>query len=67
MKRKLRNRLGRLTIREVTIRPITPKFDINRKLNGKPMATVRIDNHMLYVVNPCPIIKLPALRLPKEE
>ena len=67
MKRKLMNRLGRPAVREATIKPITPKFEINRKPNGKPMTTVRMDSFMLYAVNPCPFIKLPALRLPKAE
>lgn len=48
--RKPINKLGRLTVKVVTIKPITPKLEINRKLMGKPIATVRIDNFMLNVV-----------------
>ena len=48
--RKLMNKLGRLTVNEVTIKPMTPKREINRKLTGKPIATVRIDIFMLNVV-----------------
>ena len=65
MKRKLMNKPGRLTVNEVTINPMTPKLDIKMKLNGKPIAAVRIDIFKLKLVCPCPFIKLPTLRLPK--
>jgi len=50
MNRKLMNKLGRLTVNEVAIKPMTPKLEINRKLSGKPIATVRMESFMLYVV-----------------
>ena len=50
MKRKLMNKPGRLTVNEVTIKPITPKLDIKMKLNGKPMAAVRTDTFKLNFV-----------------
>ena len=50
MNRKLMNKLGRLTVNEVAIKPMTPKLEINRKLSGKPITTVRIESFMLYVV-----------------
>ena len=50
MKRKLMNKPGRLTVNEVTIKPITPKFDIKMKLNGKPIAAVRTDTFKLNLV-----------------